>query len=196
MKYDISTIVCWKNLMELKIFVSIELTHRINFFEICGIYLKVARFFFPLSALFSIWIVIWICINIRISYFESNWVHFCFILFHPCMQISDRNVETLYLTKFLEIKFCCTRVINFEHKKNFLRKASGEMHVRFYFSLFCIYIFQGKETTWKIISFKRTACKTVANVIPSTIMDWDIRIVTCMFLAIKETNYKLNKLWC
>lgn len=26
-------------------------------------------------------------------------------------------------------------------------------------------------------------------------MDWDIRIVTCMFLAIKETDYKLIKLF-
>lgn len=72
--------------------------------------------------------------------------------------------------------------MNFEHEKNFLlRKASGEMHVS-YFPLFCIYIFQGEETTWKIIvAFKQTTWKTVANVIPSTIMDWDIQNRSLVF---------------
>lgn len=72
--------------------------------------------------------------------------------------------------------------MNFEHEKNFLlRKASGEMYVS-YFPLFCIYIFQGEETTWKIIvAFKQTTWKTVANVIPSTIMDWDIQNRSLVF---------------
>lgn len=82
----------WKNLMELEIFASIIWINTSDEFlwNLLYQFKSCARFFFPLCALFSIRI----CINIRINHFESNWVHFCFILFHPCMQISDRSVET------------------------------------------------------------------------------------------------------
>lgn len=128
--------------MEFEIFVSIELTRRMNFFEIREINLKVAPDFSSLWALFSIRIVIRICINIRINHFESSRVHFFFILFHPCMQISDRSLETsLSHEEILRDQTLLHTRYEFRTRISH-EKVLGEMHIRLYscFSLFRIYM--------------------------------------------------------